>query len=295
MNTASEEIPSIAVLMTCFNRREQTLRCLDLLFTQNELPRVRLEVFLVDDGSRDGTADAVRARFRSVHVIAGSGNLYWNGGMRVAFAEAMKRGFDLYVWLNDDTLLFPTALESMLAVHRQLCTQNIDAILTGSTCDAATGNRSYGGCRWASGWKRELEPVPTSTQELLACDTMNGNCTLIPAKIAHGLGNLDARFTHSFGDFDYGFRAVKAGFTVYAVPGFVGSCSDNSRRGTWRDRTATLRKRWQHLNSVKGSPFPEWTVYCRRHLGWLWPLYAVSPYVKTVAMSFRPQALRRGA
>ena len=139
MNTAPEEIPSIAVLMTCFNRREQTLRCLDLLFAQTELPRVRLEVFLVDDGSRDGTADAVRARFRSVHVIAGSGNLYWNGGMRVAFAEAMKRGFDLYLWLNDDTLLFPTALESMLAVHRQLCTQNIDAILTGSTCDAGNG------------------------------------------------------------------------------------------------------------------------------------------------------------
>ncbi len=287
MTPPRTERPSVAVLMTSFNRREQTLLCLEKLFAQVALPDLGLRVILVDDASTDGTAEAVRARFPAVVVLAGTGKLYWNGGMRVAFAHALEREFDFYLWLNDDTQLFPTALETMFAAHRNLREQGINAILTGSTCDDATGKRSYGGCRWRDGWKRELEPVQPAEDRPVLCDTMNGNCTLIPASIAEAVGNLDGRFTHSFGDFDYGFRASRAGFTTYAAPGFVGACSDNARQGTWRDRSASLRKRWAHLNSAKGSPFREWTVYCRRHLGYLWPLYVVSPYVKTVAMSVR--------
>lgn len=282
--------PSVAVLMTSFNRREQTLFCLERLFAQTELPNLALSVILVDDGSTDGTANAVAARFPTVRVLLGTGNLYWNQGMRLAFAHAMERRFEFFLWLNDDTQLFPTALQTMFRAYRDLRQQEVEAILTGSTCDEVTGKRSYGGCRWKNSWKRELEPVQPEAKNPVACDTMNGNCTLISSSVASVVGNLDARFTHSFGDFDYGFRAIKAGFPVYAVPGFVGTCSDNARRGTWRDRSATLRNRWAHLNSVKGSPFREWAVYCRRHLGYLWPFYAVSPYVKTIAMSVPPLA-----
>lgn len=281
MTPASQQT-SIAVLMTSFNRREQTLRCLEHLFAQDVLPDVALHVVLVDDQSSDGTADAVRTRFPQVELLGGTGALYWNGGMRLAFARARERDADFYLWLNDDTLLFPSALTGLFAAYRSLHARGVEAMVAGSTCDLATGRRSYGGCRWKPGWKRQLAAVEPGTVEAIACDTSNGNCTLIPRRIAEVVGNLDPRFTHSFGDFDYGFRARAAGFGVYAAPGFAGTCSDNSRRGTWRDRSASLRQRWRHLNSVKGSPFREWSVYCRRHLGRLWPLYAVSPYIKTV-------------
>jgi GT2 family glycosyltransferase len=293
MNQTPEPKRTVAVLMTSFNRRQQTLRCLELLFTQAALPQVALRVILVDDGSSDGTPEAVAECFPAVTVLAGSGNLFWNQGMRMAFAYALHQGFDFYLWLNDDTQLFPGALETMLEAERALRGRGTPAIITGSTCDALTGRRSYGGCRWKAGWRRELEGVEPHSTEALPCDTMNGNCTLIPHEIAKAVGNLEPRFTHSFGDFDYGFRAVRAGFQIFTAPGFVGSCSDNSRRNTWRDRSASLRKRWQHLNSVKGSPFREWIVYCRRHLGLLWPLYAVSPYLKTVLTSLRPPARLR--
>ena len=282
------------MLMTSFNRRAHTLLCLEKLFAQTALPEFTLEVILLDDASTDGTGDAVRARFPSVTVLAGTGQLYWNQGMRAAFAHALGRGFDFYLWLNDDTRLFPTAFETLFGCYRELREQGTEAILTGSTCDGATGKRSYGGCRWKTGWKRELEPVEPSMSAPVLCDTMNGNCTLIPSSVANEVGNLDPGFTHSFGDFDYGFRAAEAGFPVYAAPGFVGTCSDNARRGTWRDRSVSLRKRWAHLNSAKGSPFLEWTVYCRRHLGYLWPLYAVSPYLKTIGSTLSLNPGRQG-
>lgn len=281
----------IAVLMTCFNRREQTLRCLANLRSQIvsdvEQERFHLMTILVDDGSTDGTSDAIRLHFPEVQVISGDGNLYWNQGMRVAFDRALEQGYDAYLWLNDDTMLYPHAIARLVHAARGLQALGTTAIVTGSMCDHTDGKLSYGGFRWREGWRRELVPVEPPALVPVACDTMNGNCTLVPHEIAAVVGNLDAAFQHSFGDMDYGFRARRAGFAVYVAPGFVGSCSDNPPGGTWRDRRASFSRRWQHLNSPKGSPFKEWSLYCQRHLGALWPLYSVSPYVKTLATAVR--------
>ena len=40
--------------------------------------------------------------------------------MRVAFAEAMRSGFDYYLWLNDDTGLYPKALYTLLEASEKL-------------------------------------------------------------------------------------------------------------------------------------------------------------------------------
>lgn len=276
---------SIAVLMTSFNRRESTLRCLEAVRRQAHRLSYSLEIFLVDDLSRDGTVEAVREAFPEVHLFLGTGDLFWNRGMHRAFGEAMRAGFDYYLWLNDDTLLFPHALDALLEASLVLQATGALSIVTGSTCDNA-GKRSYGGIAFQGRWIRSIEAVQPSLDRVVACDTMNGNCTLIPAAIAVALHNLDPAFHHSFGDLDYGFRARRAGFSVHVAPGFVGTCTDNPQANTWRDRSASFKVRWRHLNSAKGSPFPEWSTYCRRHLGPLWPLYAVSPYAKTLFTGF---------
>lgn len=281
----------LAVLMTCFNRREQTLLCLEAVWPQLRQDDLHATVVLVDDGSTDGTAAAVQARFPEVQVLRGSGQMFWSRGMRLAFAHAAEQSFDFYLWLNDDTILFPNALRRLLATHKALQQQAISAIITGSTCDRSSGARSYGGFLWSRGGRRSLVPVNPSSETAVPCDTMNGNCTLIAREVAEVVGNLDPTFHHSFGDFDYGFRARAAGFPIFVAPGFFGMCSDNPQKGTWRDREAGFRRRWRHLNSPKGSPFPEWKLYCRRHLGVLWPMYALSPYVKTLASAFVPRAM----
>src|SRR5687767_12507951 len=94
---------TIAVLMTCFNRRETTLRCLRSLAEQ-ELPEgCNLRVYLTDDGSSDGTGDAVRSEFPEATVLNGDGNQYWVGGTLMAWDAA--RPADFYLWLNDDVRL----------------------------------------------------------------------------------------------------------------------------------------------------------------------------------------------
>src|ERR1039458_788534 len=80
----------IAVLITCHNRQPRTLKCLDILLKQDLPTGLRLDIYLVDDGSSDGTSDAVREAFPEVHVIPGDGSLFWSGGMCVAWQYAAK-------------------------------------------------------------------------------------------------------------------------------------------------------------------------------------------------------------
>jgi GT2 family glycosyltransferase len=99
----------IAVLMTCHNRREDAR--LSCCAHASALPAgLAFDVFLVDDGSTDGTSAGVAAEYPDVHLIGGDGSLFWNGGMRRAFDAALRGTFDAYLWLNDDTMLYPDAL-----------------------------------------------------------------------------------------------------------------------------------------------------------------------------------------
>src|SRR4028118_1511310 len=117
------EYTSIAVLMTCHNRKLKTLLTLESLFRQTLTSEIALSVYLVDDGSTDGTSEEVQQKYPQVKLFSGDGNLFWNGGMRIAFSEAMKDEPDYYLWLNDDTVLAPEALNTLLTTSRQLFEQ----------------------------------------------------------------------------------------------------------------------------------------------------------------------------
>jgi GT2 family glycosyltransferase len=269
--------------MTCFNRKRMTLAALDSLFSQNGVENVEVTIFLVDDGSRDGTSQAVAERFPQVSLLQGDGSLFWNGGMRKAFTHALAKGFDGYIWFNDDTRLDEDALQRLIACAVGVTELYGPAIVAGSVRDSNTGERSYGGViKKASRLRLDFVPKLPDAREPSRCDTMNGNFTFIPAAVVERLGNLDCAFRHQLGDFDYGLRATKAGIPVILAPGYFGTCSDNPVNGTWRDRSQPLSKRWRHLLSPKGAPIREWLLYTRRHFGWRWPLYALSPYLKTI-------------
>ena len=82
---------SIATIITCHNRKEKTLTCLENLMNQEAVGGIDLKVYLVDDGSTDGTGDMVKQSFPHVNMLQGDGTLYWNGGMRFACFPLINR------------------------------------------------------------------------------------------------------------------------------------------------------------------------------------------------------------
>ncbi len=258
-----------------------------------------VHTYLVDDGSTDGTAEAVRVAYPRVELLEGDGCLFWNGGMRRAFSEALRVGYDYYLWLNDDTLLHPGALLKLLDTHNQLRERGLTAsIVVGSTQDATTGTLTYGGVVRASRWLplkfRLVEPYRAEPRE---CETMNGNCVLIPRVVAERVGNLDSVFSHKMGDMDYALRARRMGCSVWVAPGYVGHCSINLPRGNWADPKLPLVVRLRKLHEPKAFPPKEWATFTRRYAGPLSFAYRVWPYVRVVATWFAEKArvlLRRG-
>ena len=270
---------SLAVIMTCFNRREITLSSLRALYQQT----TSFDVFLTDDGSSDGTADAVKASYPQVQILQGDGNLFWVGGMRLAFAEAMRRNYDYYLWLNDDTLLNSDTLERLLAIHQQLIEQGREnSIVVGSTQDGLTGKASYGGAVKSRKWYSNKYDFVGSSQTLLECDTMFGNCVLIPNTVTKKVGNIDAAFIHSLGDLDYGLRAKNQGCSIWVTPGYVGTCSKNSVRNSWIDTKLSALERLKKVTQIKAFPVKPWTIFCSRHSGFLWIIYWFLPYLRAL-------------
>jgi len=193
--------------------------------------------------------------------------------MRVAFEEAIKYPYDYYLWLNDDTKLLPEAIKTLLQTVREISEkERRDCIVVGSTRDPQNGLRTYGGMVRPNRWRPFLfHPVEPSDRPQ-PCDTMNGNCVLIPRSIALSVGNISPEFTHVIGDIDYGLRARALGFSIWCAPGFVGLCARN-RRPRWTDPNLPLRERLKILHTPKGLPPREWVAFVRRHVGRCWLLY----------------------
>ena len=271
----------ISVLITCHNRKAKTLACLDALFNNTVPEGYCLDVFLVDDGSTDGTEQATHEHYPQVNIITGDGSLYWNGGMRVAFAAAMGKGYDYYLWLNDDTLLYPTAIETLVKTARILrVKQGKNVIVVGSAQDPNNGLLTYGGVIRPRKWKATTFDLIAPHDVPVECETMNGNCVLVPNEVAQVVGNMEPKFTHAMGDTDYGLRAGEAGFRIFIAPGFVGTCGRNDASGTFNDRTLPLVARWKKMMQPKGLPPGSWLVFTRRHTGLLWPVFFAWPYVR---------------
>lgn len=271
---------SVAVLMTCFNRKQSTLACLQKLAEQTLPPATQVEVYLTDDGSKDGTAQAVLDAFPGTHILTGDGNLYWSGGMRKAWAEAFKHKHDFYLWLNDDTLLYPDALKRLLETYKALeCADG--CVISGSTQDPATGELTYGGVVRPNPLKPTHFEWVTPTDAPLPIDTINGNCVLVPHAVTEKIGGLSEAFTHSLGDFDYGLRARAAGCSVWLCPGYVGVCKyDHPVKGSWKDSSLSRLERWRVVRQVKSLPPREWRVFTQRHAGPLWPAIWALPYLR---------------
>ena len=133
---------NLAVLMTCHNRVETTLTCLRRLMPQLAPAD---GVFLVDDGSTDGTGARVRSEFPAVRVIYADGTLYWARGMHRAWQSSVESGdgYDFFLWLNDDVMLKSDAISSAIEDWRQ--TDGTSSVIVGA-CSEDEGEKviSYG-------------------------------------------------------------------------------------------------------------------------------------------------------
>lgn len=270
------EIPRIAVLMACYNRKSLTLSAIKaLLGSAHQV--AELDIFLVDDASTDGTAATVAESFPAVKIINGSGNLFWNGAMRVAWLSAIESGqYDFYLWLNDDLSLNDAAITELISAYTAHKLESRGRLLIVGGTVSRLGQSTYGAlCQDSTISRLRFRNAISENDSPV---TMNGNCVLIPSIAVDEVGINSKAFTHAFGDIDYGLRATKAGYKIVQVRAPVGE----QERGPAYSKMAGkgISALIRYANNPKGMPWREWGVFCLRHGGIMAPFNFMSMYIK---------------
>lgn len=203
---------SIAVLMTCHNRVETTLSCLRRLVPQLSPGD---DVFLVDDGSTDGTGARVRAEFPTIHVIDADGSLYWAKGMRLAWDVAEKSGtYDFYLWLNDDVELYEKSMVSVFEDWKSI----------GDNTAVLVGACGFDGkCTYGATDSSDRKIVPNGGLQL-ASGWLNGNFVLVPSAAYKKVWKISSDYSHARADYDYAERLKLANIPFYVTSKYVGAC-----------------------------------------------------------------------
>jgi glycosyltransferase involved in cell wall biosynthesis len=273
---------NVIAILTSHNRRSQTVACLRSFFGQ-QIDGVALHAVLVDDGSSDGTADAVAAEFVGSTVLRGDGTLYWARGMAMAEAEALRAKPDYVLWLNDDVVLSPSAVGTLIDVATAMPGP---LVVSGTLVDPVSGVDSYGAMRRVD-WHPLRYALMHPNGSIQDADTCNGNVVLVPAETLRVVGGIDGGFEHGYADFDYGLRVRKAGGRVVLSATSVGTCSENTSFAARAQAAETLRERLRVLGDVKGRPWRSEVRYLRRHAGLWWPAVFAIPYLKAVGSIHR--------
>ena len=265
----------IAVLITCYNRKDMTINCIKSIAETNN--DIDFRFVVTDDNSSDGTKEALAALPYKIKLIDGDGSLFWNGGMRKSIFYALSNvdKFNYALLVNDDVAFYPGTINQMVD---RIKTSGADVVV-GATCDS-DGNMTYGGVVKTSKHLAKFKPMkPGNDAE--QCDTFNCNAVLIKAEVFKEAGNFDSKYTHAMGDYDYGFRLRKLGYTVVSSSNYVGHCEANAIEGTWLDPGLPRKERLKLKEGPKGLPKKDYYHFVRKNYGLLPAIYhSLTPYIR---------------
>ncbi|MBE5847930.1 MAG: glycosyltransferase family 2 protein [Lachnospiraceae bacterium] len=248
----------IAILTTCYNRRESTINCLKSIYENIERDQNNhYRIYVVDDNSTDDTVDAVKTMFPKVNIVVSGGNLYWARGMYAAMKMAYEDNNDYYYMINDDALFRDTAFEIMMSSYHMA---RRECAIVGSFLSKETGEPTYGG------FSRAYKLVHPS-EELTPCECANWNCFFVPKTIIDKVGYIDKRYAHGGGDYDYCYMMHRLGLEILVAYDYVGFCERNSTKGTYRDNTLPKIQRMRKLFSRKEFHFPSMFHFYLKNFG----------------------------
>lgn len=275
---------NIAVLLTCHNRRTKTIACLSSFFKATIPPEYELDIFLTDDGSTDGTGEVVNELFPQVKVLKGDGNLFWAGGMRLAWEAAMReKSYDAYLLINDDVVLYPGFFIHLLETEAySLAETGKKGIYSGATVNDE-GKVSYGASVITKNHfiMTSKKLVPASHPQ--RCDLTNANVLWISGSVVDEIGIFSEKYTHGIADFDYSLQAIKKDIPVWLTSSACGICNyDHGKK--WKSSDTPLKQRIAWMKSPTGLAYKEYMYFIKKHF----PLYLPYSFVMLWMKMFFP-------
>lgn len=249
--------PRVAIIVLTWNGKALTLACLESLMS---LDYGAVRIIVVDNGSADGTAEAVRGAYGNrVTLVENPANLGFSRGNNAGIRRALEDGAELVLLLNNDTTVDPALVRSL--VEAILSSEDI-GIAGPKIYYASPPDRIWfagGEISLARGVSRHIgirERDRGQYDEIRDVDYVTGCALMARREVFEAVGDLDPIFAAYYEDADFCMRARRAGFRVVYVPaGRVWhkiSASTGGQLGAAK-LSRKLRSTW---------------VFLRRHAAW---------------------------
>lgn len=209
--------PQVFVIVLNWNQPRDTIACLRSL---QLLEYPSYEVTVVDNGSTDGSDALIEAGFPQVAVIRNETNVGFAAGNNVGITDALERGADYVLLLNNDTVVAPDLLTALITEgQRDVGTGILGPTIyhyhqphnvwkVGGTIDGL-------GRTWdlAANLGRNIE-----SESPRPVDFVTGCAMMVKRTVMDRVGLIDPRFFIYYEELDWCIRAKRAGFAVVYVP-----------------------------------------------------------------------------
>ncbi len=213
----------ISIIIINWNTRDLLLSCLSSIY-ENISVTIGYEVIVVDNGSTDGSVDAVKKAYPQVIVIENRKNL----GFAAANNIALKKITGRYaLLLNTDCILTKGSVDELfnfMEAHTDAglcCGQllNPDGSKQNSFANfpcllSYLSNESLLKLVWPSRYPSKYRSYPAP----IKVDSCIGACMMIRKKALDEIGAFDEDYFFFFEETDLCYRMKEAGWNIYFVP-----------------------------------------------------------------------------
>lgn len=277
--------PALAVVLVTWNVRELVLDALDTLFADLKSGGPPdSQVWLVDNASADGTAEAVAGRYPQVRLIASERNLGFAAGNNLAL-RAMGFGGEpsaslpraVYL-LNPDTRTQPGATGALYdALHASDGTGLVGAQLSYGDGSFQHSAFMFPGLRQI--WT-EFFPLPGrlvvgpfngryprhryESGQPFAVDFPLGATMMLRREVIESTGMFDEGFALYCEEIDWAWRIRKAGWRTLCVP--AARVTHLEGRSSAQARPESFIKLWRSRLRLYRKHHPRWRVWLARRL-----------------------------
>ncbi|BDQ34346.1 glycosyltransferase family 2 protein [Pseudodesulfovibrio portus] len=210
---------SVHAIVLNYNGQRHNSRCLRSLLDQ-DYPNLR--VLFVDNGSDDGSVEAVRQEFGDrVDYLLNHQNLFYAAGNNRGLARALDQEAEFLFIVNNDTVLEQgcvARLARFMADRPEAggCQPLLRAMDEGETVYSAGVLVSLSGRCWDAGRGGLVDAFGQEPSEVAG---ITGAAMFLRASAVREVGTFDERYVMYFEDVDYSFRLRRAGYPLYLVPG----------------------------------------------------------------------------
>jgi GT2 family glycosyltransferase len=209
------------------NRRDITLQCLRSL-SRIDRTGLDINVTVVDDGSTDGSGDAIRSQFPDVQVIRGDGNLWYTAGTNLGVKAVLQRDPDYILCFNDDSIFDEKAIGALVDCAERNPRSVIGALLLLWDEPHRVFQVAPFWDTFRGGWQhRTKQTVWTVPEVEFPVEMIVGNCVLYPREVFETFGLPDPKISAQYGDAEFTTRIRKAGWNLLIEPRARVFCKPN--------------------------------------------------------------------